>query len=99
MFFATKNLQFVFFNIQTDWTLRKFLNSKYYSAICSSDFPLTEWVDDKNQKENGINGRLVVNSYEDACRRWWDGMSAENKEIVKSIPNFNVDIFLRYYRN
>ena len=81
------------FNIQTDWTLREFYNSRYYDAILSSDFPLTEWQYDTNPSENGVDGKLVVNTYEDACRRWWDGMTQRNKDIIKSIPNFNIDVF------
>ena len=81
------------FNIQTDWTLKEFYNSKYYYAIISSDFPLTEWKRDDNPSENGVDGKLIVNTYEDACKRWWDGMTTENKKIIKSIPNFNIDVF------
>ena len=81
------------FNIQTDWTLKEFINSKYYDAIISSDFPLTEWKYDDNPVENGVDGKLIVNTYEDACRRWWDGMTQRNKNIIKSIPNFNIDVF------
>ena len=81
------------FNIPTDWTLKEFYNSKYYDAIISSDFPLTKWVNDDNPAENGVDGKLIVNTYEDACRRWWDGMSQYNKEIIKSIPHFNIDVF------
>ena len=81
------------FNIQTDWTLKEFYNSKYYDAIISSDFPLTEWKNDENPAENGVDGKLIVNTYEDACRRWWDGMSKNNRDIIKSIPNFNIDVF------
>jgi hypothetical protein len=81
------------FNIQTDWTLREFYNSRYYSAIMSSDFPLIEWKPKDNPAENGVDGELIANSYEDACRRWWDGMTAENKAIIKSMPNFNIDVF------
>ena len=81
------------FNIQTDWTLKEFYNSKYYDAIMSSDFPLTEWKSKAETPENGVDGELIVNTYEEACRRWWDGMSQENREIIKSIPNFNIDVF------
>ena len=81
------------FNIQTDWTLKEFYNSKYYDAIISTDFPLTEWKNDDNPAENGVDGKLIVNTYEDACRRWWDGMSQHNKNIIKSIPNFDIDVF------
>ena len=81
------------FNIQTDWTLKEFRLSKYYDAICSSDFPLTEWVNDENPKENGVDGKLQVNTYEEACRRWWKDMTEENKKIIKEIPNFDIDVF------
>ena len=81
------------FNIQTDWTLKEFYQSKYWGAILSSDFSLTEWVPNPETTENGVDGKLVVNTYEDACRRWWNGMSKANKKIIKSIPNFNVDVF------
>ena len=81
------------FNIPTDWTLKEFYMSKYYSAIISSDFPLTEWKPKETPGENGVDGELVVNTYEDACRRWWDGMTNSNKEVIKSIPNFNIDVF------
>ena len=81
------------FNIQTDWTLKEFYRSKYWDAICSSDFPLTEWKNKEEIPENGVDGELIVNTYEEACRRWWKGMSQDNREIIKSIPNFNIDVF------
>ena len=81
------------FNIQTDWTLEEFYNSKYWDAINSSPFDLTEWVYDENPNENGVDGKLIVNSYEDTCRRWWKEMDKQKREIIKSIPNFNVDVF------
>ena len=91
--FCNKEPKICIFNIQTDWTLKEFKNSKYYTAICSSDFPLTEWESAKETPENGVGGKLNVNTYAEACRRWWDGMSKENKKIIKSIPNFDIDVF------
>ncbi len=91
--FCNKEPKICIFNIQTDWTLKEFINSKYYDAILSSDFPLAEWVSDKNPAETGVDGKLVVNTYEEACGRWWEGMSKENKKIIKEIPNFDIDVF------
>ena len=91
--FCNKEPKICIFNIQTDWTLIEFYQSKYWDAICSSDFPLTEWKNKADAGENGVDGELVVNTYEDACRRWWDGMSADNKAIIKSMPNFDIDVF------
>jgi len=91
--FCNKEPKICIFNIQTDWTLKEFYNSKYWDAICSSDFPLTEWKNKENAPENGVDGELVVNTYEEACRRWWEGMSEKNKKIIKEIPNFDIDVF------
>ena len=91
--FCNKEPKICIFNIQTDWTLKEFYQSKYWVAICSSDFPLTEWKQKENTPEHGVDGELIVNTYEEACRRWWDGMSDENKQIIKEIPNFDIDIF------
>ena len=91
--FCNKEPKICIFNIQTDWTLTEFYQSKYFDAIISSDFPLTEWVNDVNPGENGVDGKLKVNTYEEACCRWWDGMSDKNKKIIKEIPNFDIDVF------
>ena len=91
--FCNKEPNICIFNIQTDWTLSEFRNSKYFDAILSSDFPLVEWKHNSGAKENGVDGKLIVNTYEKACRRWWNGMSTENKAIIKDIPNFDVDVF------
>ena len=91
--FCNKEPKICMFNIQTDWTLGEFYQSKYYEAICSSDFPLTEWEAFEKSPENGVEGKLKVNTYKKACRRWWDGTSEENKKIIKEIPNFDIDVF------
>ena len=91
--FCNQEPKICIFNIQTDWTLSEFYKSKYWDAICSSDFLLTEWKQKDETPENGVDGELIVNTYEDACRRWWDGMSKDNKEIIKLMPNFNIDVF------
>jgi hypothetical protein len=78
------------FNQPSGMSLRDWHNSKYYLAICSSDFELTEWIEDDSKPRGGY---LKTSSYKDACKKWWNNMTEENKEIVKSIPNFDADIF------
>ena len=91
--FCNKEPTICIFNIKTDWTLTEFYKSKYWDAICSSAFPLTEWKEKEVTPENGVDGELVVNTYEDACRRWWEGMDDKNKAVIKSMPNFDIDVF------
>ena len=87
------------FNMPTNMTMREFVNSKYYDAIISSDFILTEWVEysaeEKAQDETKrlIGGYLKTYSYKEACKNWWANMTDENKAIICSMPNFDAEIF------
>ena len=78
------------FNVQTNVTLSEFYKSKYWSAITSSYFPLTEWIEEPNSP---TGGKLITRTYQEACRMWWDGMSDKNKAIIKNMPNFDIDVF------
>ena len=72
------------FNIHSGMSLRQFIDSKYYHAMNSSAFILAE-VDDK--------GVVKAHTFEEACAKWWENMSDKNRAIVKSIPNFDADVF------
>lgn len=87
------------FNIPTDMTMREFLKSRFYKAISSSAFKLTEWVEysaeEKAQDETKrlIGGYLKTYSYQEACQNWWANMTDENKAIICSMPNFDANVF------
>ena len=80
-------------------TMREFLDSKYYDAIISSDFKLTEWIPyteeeiEKDESKKLIGGYLKSYTYKEACRNWWNGMSSKNKAIICSMPNFDANVF------
>lgn len=80
-------------------TMREFYSSKYYDAITSSDFYLTEWTPyteeemEKDESKKLIGGYLKTYTYKEACKNWWEGMSNKNKGIICSIPNFDADVF------
>ena len=82
-FFNTKEPTVNIFNVDSGMTASEFYKSKYYYALMSSPFILTEWVDDE----------LKEYTYKEACANWWAKMTDKNKEIIKSIPNFNAEIF------
>lgn len=79
--------------------MREFIDSKYYKALTSSVFKLTEWINytEAEKKESlcrqAIGGYLKTYTYKEACKNWWDNMTEENKEIVKNMPNFDKDVF------
>lgn len=74
------------FNKPSGMSLQEFSCSKYYDALTSKPLELTYW-DEKNEK-------LKCRSYKDACAIWWSKLTAENKEIIQQIPNFDPDVFL-----
>lgn len=97
--FCTVEPQINIFNIPTNMTLSEFRNSKYFNALNSSNFVLTEWINytDKEKSEDKekelIGGYLKEYTYKEACKNWWLNMYNENKEIIKSMPNFDNKIF------
>ena len=82
-FFCTTEPKIHLFNKATSMTVSEFLNSKYYTALNSSSFNLV-YIENEKVKER---------AYKEACALWWENMSDENKEIIKSIPNFDAEIF------
>ena len=38
-------------------------------------------------------GYLKVLNESECCQLWWNGLSDEDKTIIKAIPNFDADIF------
>jgi hypothetical protein len=97
--FCTTEPKINIFNMPTNMTMSEFLKSKYYSAIISSDFKLTEWIPyteeemEKDESKKLIGGYLKSYTYKEACKNWWNRMSSKNKAIICSMPNFDADIF------
>ena len=87
------------FNMPSGMSMEDFYRSKYWDAICSADFRLTEWVEyseeekQADEKKALIGGYLKKNTYKDACAGWWADMSEENREMIKSMPNFDKEVF------
>ena len=38
-------------------------------------------------------GYLKIHTYKEACKNWWDGTTEENRDIIKSMPNFDAKVF------
>ena len=87
------------FNMPSGMSMNDFYRSKYWNAMCSVDFTLTEWVEyteeekTADKKKAMIGDYLKTNTYKEACAKWWADMSEENREIIKSMPNFDNDVF------
>ena len=97
--FNTRERTITIFNKDSGMTWNEFYNSEYFGAINNSGFNLTEWIwyTEEEMKDSPIRqcikGYLKEYTFEEACKNWWDGMSEGNREIIKSIPNFDKEIF------
>lgn len=82
-FFCNQEPNVILFNKDSGMKRSEFVYSKYFRALNSSHFVLTEFVD----------GKLIKHSYKDACANWWNNMSEGNRKIVMEIPNFDKEVF------
>ena len=54
---------------------------------------MTDEEKEENPTYKTTGGYLKVFDKSESAQIWWDGLSDENKEIIKSIPNFDAEKF------
>lgn len=87
------------FNRPSGMSLLDFYRSRYYDALCSVPFILTEWIPYTEEEKKAdpekemIGGYLKEYTMKEAWANWWGEMSEEAKKIVQDIPNFDAKIF------
>ena len=97
--FCTEEQTIRIFDKDTNMTLIEFRNSKYNRALRSVKLEHTKWIEYTEEEMKGdknkrlIGGYLKEYSYKEACANWWSELTEENREIIKSIPNFDADKF------
>ena len=97
--FCTEEPTIRIFDKDTGMTLNEFRKSKYGKALRSVKLELTKWIEytEEEKKEDDkkrlIGGYLKEYSYKEACANWWSELTEENREIIKSIPNFDKEKF------
>lgn len=98
-FFNTEERECYIFDSPSGMTTSEFYGSKYYTALNSSPFRLTEWIEyseeekreDKAKELTG--GYLKKYSFHEACANWWRKMAQRDKRTITEIPNFAPDKF------
>ena len=97
--FNSKEETITMFNKPTNMTLREFRNSKYALAL-RKGFELTKWIDhedlpeeEQTEKTRACGGKLITKSYKQAWAEKWEITSEEDKSIIKSMPNFDSEVF------
>ena len=90
------------FNKPTDWTLEHWLNCRArYLLNQIDDCPLEYvWFDSMTDEEKATHpeakttgGYLKERTTADNARKWWAGLSADDRNIIFSLPNFDAAIF------
>ena len=80
-------------------TVTEFISSKYYALLTKYPLMLTEWVEyTENEKKADaekeiIGGYLKKYSFQEACQKWWNEYTAEEKAELSTMPNFDRNKF------
>ena len=100
--FNTVSPKIYMFNKPTDWTLKHWLNCRArYLLNQIDDCPLEYvWFDSMTDEEKAAHpeaettgGYLKERTTADNARKWWAGLSADDRNIIFSLPNFDAAIF------
>ena len=96
-----RNDKIFFFNRESPFTWDDWYKHEVYDIVVSL-FVLTEWVDwiymsdeEKGNNRNAYvnNGYLRVYTYKEAWANLWSKLTDDQKELFKTLPNFDADIF------
>ena len=101
--FNTKEEKIRLFNKRSNWTYRDWRYSSARDLMCDCPYTKTVWIKEKymtdSEKEENptwkcSGGYLKINEVTDEDRQaWWDNLDDEEQEEIKSLPNFDKEIF------
>ena len=101
--FNTKEEKIRLFNKRSNWTYRDWRCSSARDLMCDCPYTKTVWINEKymtdsEKEENSTwkrtGGYLKTIEVTDEDRQaWWDNLDDEEQEEIKSLPNFDKDIF------
>ena len=100
--FNTIEPTIMMFNKPSDITYRDWVNSDARRLLNQIPKDVVEWIwsDNMTDEEKAahpehetIGGYLKVLDESKCSQIWWNGLANSQKEIIKSIPNFNESIF------
>ena len=100
--FCTKVQDILIFDKPSNWTIEYWWNSDARYLLNKIPKNVVEWIyesdmtdeeKEKNPTYKTMGGYLKVFDESESAQIWWDGLSNKNKEIIKSIPNFDAEKF------
>ena len=102
--FNTESQKLKFFDQEADMTFDQWQNSDARYLLNQIDFRPADWIwtNEMTDSEKAdhpehetTGGYLKIRDNTDCCTEWWNGMSERNKNIIRNIPNFDADKFLK----
>ena len=100
--FMSEEQKVMMFNKPSDWTYRMWRESEAWYLLSQIPKDVVEWIysevmtdEEKtaHPEHETTGGYLKVLDESECGQIWWNGLSDEDKEIIRSIPNFDPDIF------
>ena len=102
--FCTEEHNIRFFDKESDMTFTQWRKSEAYSILCRIPFEPTRWIwaEDMTDEEKAAHpkykttgGYLKVCNMDKAFLTWWDSLDERERNIIKSIPNFDAEKFFQ----
>ena len=100
--FNTVSPKIYMFNKPTDWTFGRWFNCRARRLLNDIDDCQLEYVylPDMTDEEKAAHpeaettgGYLKERTTADNARKWWAGLSADDRNVILSLPNFDAAIF------
>ena len=100
--FNTKERKIFLFDRPSDWLYWDWLQSRARQMLNQIPKNVVEWVnsEDMTDEEKAVNstykttgGYLKVLDESECSQIWWDGLTDEEKRIIKAIPNYDKETF------
>ena len=101
--FNTKEEKIRLFNKRSNWTYRDWRYSSARDLMCDCPYTKTVWINEKymtdSKKEENptwkrTGGYLkTIEVTDEEKQAWWDNLDDEEQEEIKSLPNFDKEIF------
>ena len=100
--FNTVSPKIYMFNKPTDWTFERWFNCRARRLLNDIDGCQLEYVylSDMTDEEKAAHpdakttgGYLKERTTADNARKWWAGLSADDRNVILSLPNFDAAIF------
>ena len=100
--FNTEESTIMLFNKQSEWTYRDWLESNARYLLNQIQKNIVEWVYEEDMTDEEkvaypsyktTGGYLKILDESECAQIWWNGLSEADRNKIKSIPNFDIEIF------